>query len=350
MNNNFKAIDFIIRIGIVGFIAIWCFALLRPFITLILWSTILAVAFYPIFEWLKNHLGGQKNLAATLIALFGFGIILGPVGFMAKTLAENINDLVQSLLAGTLVLPPPPENLNKIPLFGEYVNNIWQLASVNIADALTTLEPQIRQLATYLLPITADISLALLQFFFSIIISALLMINAKALSRKLSRFFTRVTPSKGQKFIELASSTLRNIIRGVIGIATIQTLIVGIGLVSASIPSAGLLTFICLILSIIQIGPGLIVFPSIIFAWSQMDTLTALIYTIWMVGATLIDNVLKPTLMARGLPIPMIVILLGVFGGTIVHGIIGLFIGPVVLTLGYELLRVWMNDVPELSN
>ena len=348
-NNNFKAIDFIIRICIISFIGIWCFALLRPFITLILWATILAVAFYPLFEWLKNHLSGRKNLAASLIALFGIAIILGPVGYMAKTLADNINDLVQSLLAGTLVLPAPPENLHKVPLFGEYVNNIWQLASVNMTDALIRLEPQIKKLGTYLLPITANISLAVLEFLFSIIISAFLMVNAKELSSKLSRFLTRITPTKGQKFIRLASATLRNIIRGVIGIAIIQTLIVGVGLITAGIPSAGLLTFICLILSIIQIGPGLIVFPSIIFIWfgSPMTTLTALIYTIWMIGATLIDNVLKPVLMARGLPIPMIVILLGVFGGTIMHGIIGLFLGPVVLALGYELLRVWISDVQD---
>ena len=198
-----------------------------------------------------------------------------------------------------------------------------------------------------MLPITAGFSLALAKFLLSIVLSAFLMVNAKLLNRKLTRFLTRISPNRSQEFIRLASSTLRNIIRGVIGIAIAQTVIVGIGLIIADVPFAGLLTFICLILSIIQLGPGLVIIPAIIYAWSQMNTVTALIYSAWMISATLVDNVLKPTLMARGLPIPMIVILVGVFGGTILHGIIGLFIGPVVLALGYELLSLWMGDIAQ---
>ena len=348
-NSKFKIIDLIVTIGAISVIGIWCFILLRPFITLILWATILAVAFYPLFEWLKNRLGGRKNLAATLIALATIAIILGPVALMAKTLIENINYLADNVIDRTLVLPPPPENLDKFPLIGDYVNNIWQLASVNIIDALEILEPQLKDLATYLLPITANTGLALITFLFSIVISAFLMINAKSLNRKLIRVICRITPTRGLEFIDLASSTLRNIIRGVMGIAIIQTSIVGIGLIVAGIPSAGLLTFICLILTIIQLGPGLIVFPTIIFAWLQMNTWTALIFSIWMFSSTLVDNLLKPILMARGLSIPMIVIIIGVFGGTIVHGIIGLFIGPVVLTLGYDILTMWANENKSLS-
>ena len=348
-NSKFKIIDLIVTIGAISVIGIWCFILLRPFIALILWATVLAVAFYPLFEWLKNRLGGRKNLAATLIALATIAIILGPVALMAKTLIENINYLADNVIDRTLVLPPPPENLDKFPLIGDYVNNIWQLASVNIIDALEILEPQLKDLATYLLPITANTGLALITFLFSIVISAFLMINAKSLNRKLIRVICRITPTRGQEFIDLASSTLRNIIRGVMGIAIIQTSIVGIGLIVAGIPSAGLLTFICLILTIIQLGPGLIVFPTIIFAWLQMNTWTALIFSIWMFSSTLVDNLLKPILMARGLSIPMIVIIIGVFGGTIVHGIIGLFIGPVVLTLGYDILTMWANENKSLS-
>ncbi len=347
-NNNFKIIDLIATVGIISFIVIWCFLLLRPFITVILWATILAVAFYPAFEWLKNRIGGRKNLAATLIALASIAVILGPVAFIGKTLIDNINNLANNFIAGILVIPPPPENLNELPFIGEYINNIWELASVNIIDALAKLEPQIKQLATYLIPITANISVALFQFLLSIVISAFLMINARSLNHKLVLIISRITPTRSQEFIELASLTLRNIIRGVIGIAVIQTLIVAIGLMVAGIPSAGLLTFICLILTIIQLGPGLIVFPSIIFVWFQMNTLNALIFSVWMFSATLIDNFLKPILMSRGLSIPMIIILIGVFGGTIVQGIIGLFIGPVVLVLGYELLTMWIGETEQL--
>ena len=343
-SNHFDIIDLLIKIGVLGFIGTWCFILLRPFILLMLWATILAVALYPIFDGLKDRLGGRKNLSATLIALVCMGIIIGPVAFLITTLIDNVNTLITKILSGSLTLPPPPDFIETLPFVGTSIDNVWELASVNILDALNQLEPQIKQLATYLFPITANASLGVLQFLVSIVISAFLMINAKSLGKKITRFITRITPDKGEAFIILASSTLRNIVRGVIGIAVIQTIIVAIGLFSVGIPSAGLLTFACLILTIIQIGPGLIVFPSIIFVWMTMNSVVALIYTIWMVFATLIDNFLKPVLMARGLSIPMIIILVGVFGGTLAHGIIGLFIGPVVLALGYELVRVWIDD------
>ncbi len=264
---------------------------------------------------------------------------------MGQTLVGNINSLVESFLSGTLVFPPPPEIIQRIPVFGESLDNTWQLASVNILDALVKLEPQIKQLASYLLPITADISFALVEFLLSIIISLFLMINARRLNLKLTTFLKRLTPDKAEEFVDLASSTLRNVIRGIIGIAIVQTAIAGIGFVAVGMPSAGLLTLACLVLSIIQIGPTIVIIPSIIFIWLHASTLVAIIFSIWMMSATVIDNFLKPILMARGLSIPMVVIFLGVFGGTILHGIIGLFIGPVVLALGYDLLNLWINDL-----
>ena len=343
-NNHLKIIDLIIKIGAISLIGLWCLLLLRPFVMIILWSTILAVAFYPIFAWLKSRLAGKANLAAAVIIIAGIAIILGPVGLMAKTLAENVNNLAINITTGSLVLPPPPEYIDNVPLIGERLHNIWQLASVNLVEAIQPLEPQIQTIATNFLGVTANVSLAVLQFLVSIIISVFLMINAKSLSRKLRRFVNRLTPNRSQAFIELASSTLRNVIRGIIGVAAIQTFVIGIGFISASIPSAGLLTFICLIFSIVQIGPGIVILPTIIFAWFNMDGFSALIYTLWMIAATLVDNFLKPILMGRGLPIPMLVIFLGVIGGTLVHGIIGLFVGPVVLAFGYELLRAWVKD------
>ena len=343
MSNNFKVIDIIIRISVLGFLGFWCFILLRPFISIVLWSTILAIALYPIFLWLKALMGGRAKLVAILITLVCIGIIVGPVSLMAKAVADNAVNLAESIKAGTLVVPPPPEDIKNLPLFGEPLNNIWQLASVNLKEALRILEPQLQKLATNLLAIAANVGLGLLQFILSIIIAAGLMLNAEVLQDKLTRFVTRLTPTQGQTFVKLASSTLRNVIRGVIGVAAIQTLLIGIGLIVAGIPAAGLLTLLCLALTIIQIGPGLVVLPTLIFAWLTMNTLVALLLTIWMIPATLIDNFLKPILMARGLPVPMLVIFIGVFGGTIAHGIIGLFIGPVILALGYELIRAWIN-------
>jgi predicted PurR-regulated permease PerM len=351
MTNDLKVIDVFIRISVLGFILFWCFIFLRPFIGLVLWGTILAIAFNPIFLWLKSLMGGRGALAATVITLVCLGIIVGPVSLMAKVLAENAQSLAASIKAETLVVPPPPEQIKDWPLLGKPLNNIWQLASVNLKQALRILEPQLKDLATNLLAIAANVGLGLLQFILSIIIAAALMVNTRALNSKLTRFVTRLTPTQGQAFVQLASSTLRNVIRGVIGVAALQTLLIGIGLIGAGIPAAGLLTLLCLILTIIQIGPGLVVLPTLIFAWLTMNKLVALLLTVWMIPATLIDNFLKPILMARGLPVPMLVIFIGVIGGTITNGIIGLFIGPVILALGYELMRAWINeDLPPVSS
>jgi predicted PurR-regulated permease PerM len=348
--DGFSIIDIIVRLGFVLLVGIWCFTILRPFIGVMLWGMILAVALYPIFQWLKNCLGGRKNLAATLIALISIFIILGPVGIMAKSLADSINNLAIQIANGTLTVPAPPEDLENLPMIGDKVNRLWEIASVNLKEALKILEPQLTKLTPSLLSIAGNVGLAVIQFIFSIIIAVGFILNSKAINRHLTSFFERLTPTQGDKFIELAASTLRNVIRGVIGIAAIQTLLIGIGMILAGIPYAGILTLLCLVLTIIQIGPGLIVIASIIFAWSKMSTFVALLYTLWMIPAMLIDNFLKPVLMARGLPIPMLVIFIGVFGGTLAQGIIGLFIGPVVLGFGYELLGAWVyqdkNQLP----
>jgi predicted PurR-regulated permease PerM len=146
----------------------------------------------------------------------------------------------------------------------------------------------------------------------------------------------------GEGFVDLAGGTVRSVARGVVGISLIQAILFGIGAIFAGIPLVGLWTFIVLVLAIIQLGPGLVILPVIIYAWTTMDTFGAAILTVYMVPVMLLDNVLKPIIMGRGLPVPMLVIFIGVIGGTLAHGLIGLFVGPIVLALGYELGRAWI--------
>ena len=153
----------------------------------------------------------------------------------------------------------------------------------------------------------------------------------------------RAAPRMGEGFVDLAQGTVRSVARGVVGISLIQAILFGIGAIVADIPLAGLWTFVAFILAIVQIGPGLVIIPVIIFAWSSMDTLSAAILTAYMLPVMLLDNVLKPIIMGRGLPVPMLVIFIGVIGGTMAHGLIGLFVGPIVLAIGYELGRAWVT-------
>ena len=344
MKDNPKEIDLVIRLFVLGLIAAWCLILLRPFIAIILWAAILAIALFPIFLWLKARIGGRGKLAATIITLLGLGIIIGPVSFIGTVLVSNVQSFAENVAAGNLIVPPPPESIATWPLIGEPVNNIWQEAANNLGDALSNFEPQIKGLTKSLLLLSANMGLTLLKFLLSLIIAAGLMLNAENIKLGLTKFMTRLTPTQGQAFLKLAAATVRNVTRGVIGIAIFQSLVIGIGLTVAGIPGAGLLALLCLFLTVIQIGPGLVVLLTVIFAWSTMNTLGAVLFTVWMIPAALIDNILKPILMASGLPVPMLVIFIGVLGGTLVHGILGLFVGPVILSLGYELIKAWINS------
>lgn len=343
MDNNSKLINSIIRFFTIGFLLAWCFILIRPFIIIILWAVIMAIALFPVFEWLKNRLGGRAKLSAISLALVGIAIILGPVSIIATVIFHNAQAIVEGIDAGTLFIPPPSPDIAEIPIIGKSLSELWQLASQNLEGLISQFKTQIVEFSKTLLLQATNISLILLKFIISIVVAVILTLNAKSLNQGVTLFVLRLAPTRGEEFIQLATTTIRSVTRGVIGVAVIQTLLVAFGLILAKIPAAGILTLVSLFLSIIQIGPGLIVLGAIVFAWSTMNPLGALLFTIWMIGATLIDNILKPILMGQGLPVPIVIILLGVIGGTLAHGILGLFVGPVILILGYELVGAWMR-------
>ncbi|MGI0483372.1 AI-2E family transporter [Geminocystis sp. CENA526] len=344
MQNNSQLINTIIRFFVIGLLLVWSFILIRPFIIIILWATVMAIALFPVFLKLKTLLGGKDKLSATILALVGIAIILGPVSIIATVLFHNAQTIIEGIETGTLAIPPPPSNIDDIPIIGKSLSNIWQLASVNLEGLISQFNAQIVKFSKTLLLQATNVSLILLKFIISIVIAVILTLNAQSLNQKVALFISRLAPTKGEEFIQLATITIRSVVRGVLGVAIIQTLLVAFGLIVAKIPGAGILTVLCLFLSIMQIGPGLIALGSIVFAWTTMNPLGALLFTAWMILATLIDNVLKPILMGKGLPVPIVVILLGVIGGTIAHGILGLFVGPVILILVYELIGAWLKE------
>jgi predicted PurR-regulated permease PerM len=344
MENDSKIIDLVIRLFFLGLLLFAGFTLLRPFVTIILWGAILAIAWYPIFLWLKNILGGRGKLAAALLTLLCLAIIIGPVSAIAAVLAGNLQTLAEYISTGALVIPPPPDDVANWPLIGERITNLWQQASGNTEQFFQRFEPQFKELGKISLTLATSTGLTVLKFFVSILIAAALTLSAKNLTRFLGRLSEKIAPGRGIALANLTASTVRNVSRGIIGVAIIQSLLIGIGLVAVGTPAAGLLTLLTLLLGILQIGPGLIVLGAIVHAWATLPNSTALLLTLWMIPATLVDNFLKPILMGRGLPVPMVVILVGVFGGLIAYGIIGLFVGPVLLSLCYELVRAWISE------
>ncbi len=344
MDNDSKIINLIIRLFFLSLLFFSGFTLIRPFISVILWGGIIAIAWFPIFLWLKGVLGGKPKLASILLTIAGIAIILGPVSAIAAILAGNLRFLAEHLSDGGKLVPPPPANIADWPIVGEKLSSAWELASANLGEFSSRFKPQLEELGKTSLSLATNTSLTVLKFIASIVIAGVFTIKAEGITGGLKRLAEKLAPGRGTAFAALSASTVRNVSRGIIGVAVIQSLLIGIGLVLAGIPAAGVLTLLCLILGIIQIGPGIVVIGSLIFAWSTLSKTTALLLTLWMIPATLVDNFLKPLLMARGLPVPMIVIIIGVFGGVITYGIIGLFLGPVILSLCYELIKAWLEQ------
>jgi len=332
-----------IRIVCLGFLGYWSLILIRPFLTIIVWSIIIAVALYPIFDWLSAKLYNHGALAAAAITILSLLVMLGPATWLALSLVETVRSLLARLGDGTLTFPPPSEAVKAWPLIGEKIYEGWLLASTNLRALVVEAAPHLKPLGSSLLNAAGSMGINLLKFIIAVVISGFLFIPGPSLIHSIKNVLSRVAAARGEEFVDLAGATIRNVSRGIIGIAILQALLAGIGLLFAGVPAAGLFSFLVLVLGIIQIGPSIILLPLIVWSWFAMDTTTAVLFTLYMIPVNLLDNILRP-LVAKGLSTPMPVILVGVLGGTLVHGVIGLFVGPIVLSIGWQLLMVWTRD------
>jgi len=190
-------------------------------------------------------------------------------------------------------------------------------------------------------------ALGLLQFSLSIIIAGIFMANAGGSGKMARDLFIRLAGERGANFADIANKTVHNVVKGILGVAIIQAMLAGTGFFVAGVPAAGLWAFLCLFLAIIQIGIFPVVIPVIIYMFSSADTFTAGLLTGWLIIVSLLDNFLKPIIMGRGAPVPLLVIFLGAIGGFISMGFIGLFVGAVILSIGFKLFGVWLEDISQ---
>ena len=337
-------VELAIRLAVLGLILYWAAVLLRPFIAIVLWSAVLTVALYPVFSWTADRLGGRRGLAAALITIVGLVIVVGPATWFGVGLVENVKSLAEKISSGDLAVPAPWDSVKTWPVIGEQVYQFWDLASTNLKEALRKLLPELKSMSSDLLSIAGSAGSGILKFFLSVVIAGFLFAPAPRIVEGVKEFSRRIHTGRGEEFVQLAGATIRSVSRGVIGISLLQALLAGIGFAIAGVPGASLLTLGVLVLGILQIGPAILILPVIIWCWTVMDTVPALIFTVYMVAVSVLDNVLRPLVLGRGLTTPMLVILAGVIGGTLAHGIIGLFIGPIVLAVVWELLVAWVRD------
>jgi predicted PurR-regulated permease PerM len=337
-------IETAIRLAVLALLLYWSFILVQPFISIFIWSAVLAVALFPIFEWISLRLGGRRRLAAVVTTALSLLFIIGPATWLAMGLVDSVRMISDRLDPSVLAIPSPPASVKDWPLIGEPIYQFWDLASTNLSAAFATIIPQLKPLGGRLLRIGADTGLGIVKFLIAVIVAGFLFSPAPALVAAVKRFSRRLNPERGEELVGQAAATIRAVSRGVIGISVLQALLAGIGLMAAGIPQASLITFAVLIFGIIQIGPTIVIVPVIIWSWMTMETTSALLFTIYMVPVNLLDNLLRPLVMGRGLKTPILVILIGVIGGTLAYGITGLFLGPIVLAVIWELMVAWIKE------
>ena len=338
------AIHLAVRLGLLAFLAYWSFILVQPFVPILAWSAVLAVALYPAFDWLSSHLGGRPRLAATIVTALCLATIIGPAAWLGVVLIDNLVEISERLGNGRLVVPSPPAGLGDWPIIGQPLYQLWSMASHNLEAAFRQFAPYLKPVAGYLLVFAGGLGIGALKFLLSVILAGFLFPSGPRLVSASKGFLSHVVAQRGGEFLALAGATIRSISQGVIGIAIFQAVLIGLGLKLIGVPHASVLSFAVLIFGILQIGSLIVLLPVIIWIWSVKDFAIALPITIFLALAGISDNVLKPLLMGRGLATPMPVIFIGLIGGTLAHGIVGLFVGPIILAVAWELITAWIRE------
>jgi predicted PurR-regulated permease PerM len=333
-----------VRLALLAFLLYWSLVLIRPFIPMLAWAVVLTVALYPPFDWLGRHLGGRPKLAAAIVTAVSLLIIIGPVAWLGVGLIEGLQGLARQLGAGTLTIPSPPEGVKQWPIAGTQIYDGWARASENLGAALREVAPHLKPLAAPVLAFAGSAGVGTLKFLLSVVLSGFLFIYGPQLVEGTRRIQARLVTQRNEDFVALAGLTIRTVSQGVIGVAVLQSLLAGIGLKLAGVPHAGLLAFAVLILAILQIGSAIVLLPVIIWIWATKEVSLALPLTAYLLVVGLADNIVKPLLMGRGLTTPMLVIFVGVLGGMLAHGIVGLFVGPIILAVAWQLVVAWIRE------
>jgi len=274
-------------------------------------------------------------------------VMMVPVWLLADTFISGLAVLTEQVKTGHFLIPPPPASVETWPIIGKKLAALWAGAAQNLDKTLAQFAPQLKDLGMWLLSAAGQMGLAVLLFVASVIVAGVMLAYADWGGTLVRKIAMRLAPERGEELVHAAGTTIRSVFRGILGIAFIQSVLAGLGFLVAGIPGAGLWTFICFISCVVQIGTPPVMFPAAIYLWFTADTMTAVLFTVWTIFVGISDNLLRPFLLGRGAEAPLLVVLLGAIGGFIAMGVVGLFVGAVILTLGYKLFTTWLEDNPE---
>ncbi len=338
------ALEVAIRLGALLLLVVWCLQIVAPFLGIVIWALIIAIAIDRPYQRICNALGGRRKVTATIFVLAGLAALIVPAVLLSETLVVGATRYAAALTSGSLSVPPPPDKIAVWPVVGERVHAAWLLASENLDAALARVGPHLGAVSRWLLRAAGSAGVAMLQLAASLIIAGVLLTRAEDRQGSIDRIAARLAGERGPELARLAQSTVQNVVQGICGVAVIQAVLAGFGFIVAGVPAAGFWALLVLISAVVQLPVAIVMILPVLLVLSSATTSVAAVFAVWCLLVSLIDNVLKPILFGRGAKVPTLVIFLGAIGGMLSMGIIGLFLGAVALTLGYELFIAWLAD------
>ena len=343
-----RLMDVLIRAAVILALVMLCYRVFAPFLTLTVWALILAVTLYPLHRAIADKLNGRQGVSATLLVLLGIALLVVPTAVLMNSLGDTVQDFIRNVQSNSLEIPRPPDSVATWPLVGKRIFETWSLAHNDLPRLVQSLQPKIGELARTALAFIASIAGALLLFMGSFILAGIFMAFGESGARACEAVMGRLAgKERGEQFTRLATATIRAVAQGVVGVALIQAILVGLCLLIAGIPWAGALAAIVLVLGIAQVPAVIVILPAIAYLWTRGDqgNAEAIFYTVLLLVSGMADNVLKPLMLGRGVDVPMPVVLVGALGGMAAAGILGMFVGATLLALAYQIFRGWVEDI-----
>jgi len=339
-----RNVEAAIKISAIFIMLYWCYTILSPFLAVVVWGGLIAIIAKPVNDKLEGVLGSRKR-ASTLLTLALLAIFIAPTVALVDQVSSGAQTFYAELQDGSFQIPEPSESVKEWPLIGEKTYAFWFGASDNLEATIKKHKVKVEEILKSAASRAAGAGLTVLMLIFSIIISGFFLAGAEGSGQFAKKFIVRLAGERGERFALQASSTVRNVARGIIGVALLQAALAWVGFYLIDFPAASLFAVLVLLLSIVQINPLILMVPTAIYVFSyEPSTLIASIYLVWSIAVGFMDNILKPILMGKGTDVPMMIIFLGAVGGFIAYGFTGLFIGAVVVVLGYEIFMAWLTE------
>lgn len=339
-----RAIEIIIKVGLLGLLVTYCFMILQPFLMIIIWALVISVALFPLYAFLERKFRGRKKLAAVVVTLILLAAIILPMVLLGESLAGGIGYLIDLASKEGFSIPPPPAEISGWPVIGSSLHNFWQQASLNLEELIVRYSPELKEVFLWVVSSLANVGTGFLLFILSIVVAGFFLAFAETGGKTMTTVIERLAGDKGEEYLQITRQTIRKVAIGIVGVPMLQSVLAGMGFLMAGVPAAGLWALAAFILGIVQIGLGPVVISVLIYVFVKETTLTFILLTAWSVPIFLLDNILKPIIFGRNAPVPMLVVFIGSIGGFLASGIIGLFVGAIVLTLGYRFFRIWVTD------